>query len=431
MADQLLAAAQAAGADAAEVSASNYLGLSATVRLGEVETLEYSQDRGVNVTVFFGQQKGGASTADLSQASLKRTVEHACAIARHTQPDSCNGLADAALMAEAQPDLDLWAPWALEPEQAIELALAAETAGRDVDERIDNSEGATVATGSSLALYANSHGFRGHRRATRHSVSCVLVARDDEGMQRDYWYDTRRHAGDLSSAQHIGEEAGRRVLARCGARPLKTTKAPVLFVPETARTLLGHLVSAVSGSNLYRGSSFLKDRVGDQLFPDFVNIAEHPGLLRGLRSTPFDSEGVATRERRLIDAGVLTGYVLGSYSARRLGLETTANAGGVHNLTLEPGAQSLEDLIGGLSRGLVVTEMMGQGVNITNGDYSRGAAGFWIESGQIAHPVEGVTIAGNLEQLFAGIQAVGADLDERSAIRSGSLLIDQMTIAGD
>ncbi len=430
IAHDMLQRAQQAGADHAEISASNYLGISTTVRMGEVETLEYSQDRGLNVTVYFGQRKGSASSADLSELSLGRSLDQACTIARYTEEDPCHGLADAELMATELPDLDLWSPWELTAEQAIELATETEAEALAADSRIENSEGASVATGNAVSLYANSHGFMGKRRSTRHSMSCLVVAKDGDSMQRDYWFDTKRHHEQLADGQTIGRNAAQRAVARCGAQPIATTRAPVLFVPETARSLLGHLVSGISGGNLYRGSSFLRDEMDKRLFPEFVTIEELPWLPRGLRSSSFDGEGVACAPREIIADGVLRGFVLGSYSARKLGLKTTGNSGGVHNLTLRPGQRSFDDLVSDMGRGLIVTEMMGQGVSITTGDYSRGAAGFWVEGGKIVQPVEGVTIAGNLKDMFANIQALGSDLDERSGTRCGSILMGEMTIAG-
>ncbi len=430
IAADVLKRAKSAGADGAEVSASNYLGISTTVRMGEVETLEYSQDRGLNLTVYFGQRKGSASSADLSELSLSRSLDQACTIARYTEQDPCHGLAEAKLMATEQPDLDLWSPWDISVKDAIELATSTEAVALAADDRIDNSEGASVASGSAVSLYANSHGFVGQRRSTRHSLSCLVVARDGDSMQRDYWYDTRRHHEQLADGASIGKKAAQRAAARCGAKPIATTRAPVLFVPETARSLLGHLVSAISGGNLYRDSSFLRDQMDQQLFPDFVTIEELPLLPRGLRSSSFDGEGVACRAREIVSSGVLRGFVLGSYSARKLGLTTTGNSGGVHNLTLRPGTDSFDQLVKDMGRGLIVTEMMGQGVSVTTGDYSRGAAGFWVENGEITHPVEGVTIAGNLKDMFAGIAALGSDLDERSGTRCGSILMGEMTVAG-
>ena len=288
-----------------------------------------------------------------------------------------------------------------------------------------------VSPGEGVSVYANSHGFVGIRRSSRHSLSCVVLAQDETSMQRDYWFDTRRAPEDLQDPLEIGREAARRALKRHGARPIATTSVPVLFVPETARTLLGHLVAAVSGGNLYRRSSFLLDRLGARLFPEFINIQERPLEPRGLRSTCYDSEGVKTRRRSLVEGGVLQGYVLGSYSARRLGMQTTGNAGGVHNLTVVGGDADQGQLIKQMGRGLVVTQLMGHGVSIVTGDYSQGAAGYWVENGEIAFPVEGVTIAGNLEQMFAGIAAVGCDADDRFATRCGTLLLDRLTIAGE
>ncbi len=430
IAEGILKRARERGASQADVSASIHAGLSATVRMGEVETLEYSRDRGVGITVYFGQRKGGASSADLSPGSIDESLDMACSIARLAEPDPCHGLADPEQMATEPVELDGWHPWEIAPDQAIELATRCEHAALGCDPLIKNSEGATVSSGSTVAVFANSHGFVGSRRATRHSASCVVLAQSDDSMQRDYWYDTRRCAADLQDMEEIGLEAGRRAVQRHGARPVETATVPVLFLPETGRSLLGHLVGGVSGANLYRRSSFLVDRAGEQLFPDHIQIREHPFQRRGLRSCWYDGEGVATRERSLIEDGVLTGYVLGSYSARKLGLSSTGNSGGVHNLTLEPASQSRDDLLAQMGRGLVVGELMGQGVHLVTGDYSRGASGFWVEDGRIAYPVEGVTIAGNLEQMFKGIVGVGNDLDDRAALRSPSILIDRMTVAG-
>ncbi len=428
---RVLAGAAAKGASGAEVSASSHTGLSVSTRMREVETLEYSRDRGVAITVYFGQRKGNASSADLSPASIDEALEAACAIARVAQPDPCHGLAEAELMARTPVELDLWHPWALSPEQAIELALETEQAALDFDPLIGNSDGATLSSGSAVSVYANSHGFEGTRRTSQHSLSCAVLAQDDHSMQRDYWYDTRRAPTDLQDPVEIGREAGRRAVRRHGARPIATTMAPVLFAPEAARSLLGNLVSAASGSNLYRGASFLRDRLGARLLPEFVTVAEHPLEPRGLTSAWYDAEGVATGDRNLIDQGVLSGYVLGSYSARKLGMQTTANAGGVRNLTLAPGSASHEQLIAEMGRGLIVHQLMGHGVSIVTGDYSQGATGFWVEGGEMVHPVERITIAGNLKQMFANITAVGADLDDRGSFRTGSILIDGMTIAGE
>ena len=432
---RLLARARALGASQAEVSCSEERGLSVNVRMGAVETVESTRDRGIGVTVYFGQRKGSASTADLREESLEATVAQACAIARHTEDDVAAGLADAALMAHPQadgrwPDLDDWHPWALDADRAIDLALDCEAAGRALDVRIANSDGASVGSGQSLSVYANSHGFVGRERGTRHSISCALIAGSGDGMQRDGWYSTGLAEADLEAPAAVGRRAAERTVARLQPRTLPTGEAPVLFSPETARGLIGHLLGAVSGGALYRRASFLLDRAGTRVFPDWFTIDERPWLRHGLRSALFDAEGVATRESPLVCDGVLQRYVLGSYSARKLGLQTTANAGGVHNLVVGANVASAQALIGGMSRGLLVTELMGQGVNTVTGDYSRGAAGFWVENGELAYPVDGITIAGNLAQMFLAIEAVGRDVDPRSHIGVGSILVGRMTIAG-
>jgi PmbA protein len=435
LAEDVIRRARIAGASQAEVAATIDIGLSVNVRLGEVETVEHTRDRAFGLTVYFGQRKGSASTADLHPDSLQATLDQACAIARHTEADPAAGLADAARMASAFPDLDLWHPWDIDTTQAIELGIAIEDAGR-AHAGISNSDGATVQAGQGLSVYANSHGFVGRERGTRHALSLALIAGDEEGMQRDYWYDSVRAAGDFISAKQLGDKAAERTLARLGARGLSTRQCPVLFAPELARGLVGHLLGAVSGGSLYRRASFLLDHLGQPVMPAWVNIDERPHLRRGQGSAAFDAEGVATRDSALVENGVLARYMLGSYSARKLGMESTGNAGGVHNLVLAPGAADGEasDFAGMLRRlgtGLLVTEVMGQGVSIVTGDYSRGAAGFWVENGRIAHPVEGITIAANLRDMFAGIVAVGADVDARSQVMTGSILLDRMTVAGE
>ncbi|MBS0487236.1 MAG: metalloprotease PmbA, partial [Proteobacteria bacterium] len=350
-------------------------------------------------------------------------------IAKYTEADPYAGLADPARLARVFPDLDLWHPWNLDAQGAIGLGIEIEDAGRALD-GISNSDGASIQSGGSLGVYANSQGFVGRERGTRHSLSCSLIAQDGNGMQRDYWYESERAAGDLPDAASIGARAAQRTLARRGARKLDTRACPVLFAPEVARGLIGHLVSAVSGGALYRKASFLVDHAGKNLFPAFVHIVERPQIPRGQASANFDSEGVATADSDLVRAGILERYVLGSYSARRLGLASTGNAGGIHNLIVEPGADDFTGMLKKLGTGLLVTEVMGQGVSIVTGDYSRGAAGFWVENGTIAYPVEEITIASNLREMFAGIAAIGADVDRRSHILTGSILIDKMTVAG-
>lgn len=429
--EDVLKRVRARGASDADVSATIDAGLDVNVRLGEVETITRNRDRGLAVTVYFGHRKGSASTADLDPGSIEQTIEQACAIARYTEEDLANGLADAELMAKDFPDLDLWHPWDITPEEAIELAREVEDAGRSFDPRISNSEGASVQVGSSWSAEANSRGFLAMGRDTRHSIACSLIAEDDNGMQRDYWYDAVRSAGDFASARSIGQRAAERTLARLNARSLSTREAPVLFVPELARGLIGHALSAVSGGALYRRASFLLDSVGTQIFPDFMQITERPRLLRGQGSGNFDADGVATRDADLIRDGVLQRYILGSYSARKLGLPTTANAGGVHNLLISTGDDDFAAMIRRMGTGLIVSELMGQGVSTLTGDYSRGAAGFWVENGEIAYPVEEITIASNLKAMFQGIVAIGNDVDRRSHVLTGSILIDRMTIAGE
>ncbi|WP_193222163.1 metalloprotease PmbA [Alkalilimnicola sp. S0819] len=419
------------GATQAEAAVNVDLGLSVNVRLGEVDTLEHQRDRGLGVTVYFGQRKGSASSADFRPEAVREIVRSACDIARHTSEDPAQGLADAELMARDWPDLDLHHPWGISAEEAIETARACEAAGREVDGRIINSDGAELGTHQGLRVYGNSHGFLGGYAASRHTLSCVLVARDEQGMQRDYWYTVSRTPEGLEGAEAVGRRAAERTLRRLGARRVGTERVPVLYVPEMARGLLGHFLGAISGGSLYRKASFLLDAQGERIFPEFVQIDEQPHLPRALGSAPFDGEGVATRERALVRDGVLQGYVLSSYSARKLGLRTTGNAGGVHNLSLAPGERDFDALLREMGRGLVVTSLMGQGVNGVTGDYSRGASGFWVENGEIAWPVEEITVAGNLREMYAGIRALGSDMDERGNIRTPSILVDGMTVAGE
>jgi PmbA protein len=433
-----LSNARASGASHAEADASLQRGLTVTVRLGEVDTIEYHRDRGLSLTVYFGKAKGSASTADLRPAAVREIVLKASAIARHTAADECSGLADPEALAREVPDLDLYHPWDLAPEQAVTLARECEAAGLESDARLKNSEGATVTTHSGVRVYGNSHGFLQGFPSTSHSVSCALVAQEGEDMQRDYWYSVARRAQALEDVAVVGRHAAQRALRRLGARRLRTRRAPVLFAPELARGLFGHFVGAIRGASQYRRSSFLLEAAGTQVFPSFLNIAERPHLLQGLASSPFDAEGVATRDRELVQGGVLQGYVLGSYSARKLGLKTTGNAGGIHNLlvTAQAGAAgpndgSFQQLVQRMGEGLFVTELMGPGVNGVTGDYSRGASGFWIENGAIAYPVHELTIAGTLREMLRGIVAVGTDIDAQGAICTGSLLIEAMTIAGE
>lgn len=428
-----LAQARSRGATQAEADVSLQKGLTTTVRLGEVETVEYQRDRGMGVTVYFGKRKGSASTADLSARAVSETVEKACDIARYTAEDDCAGLADPEELARDIPDLDLDHPWDIAPEEAVELARACEAAGRSVDTRITNSEGATVGSHRGVRVYGNSHGFLAGYPSTSHSVSCVLLAQSGDDMQRDYWYSSARDARDLEAAEIIGRKAGERAVTRLGARKIATQKSRVLYAPEVARGLIGHFLGAVRGSSQYRKSSFLLGAAGQQVFPDFLELRERPHIRKGLGSSPFDGEGVATRDRELVNDGTLQGYVLGSYSARKLGLRTTGNAGGTHNLLVESkrGGTDIAKLMRDLGTGLLVTELMGQGVNGVTGDYSRGASGYWVENGASVYPVHEITIAGNLKDMYRNIAAIGSDVDLRGSVRVGSILISEMTIAGE
>ena len=429
--EDLLTEAKKQGASSAEAGVSSDMGLSVNVRLGEVETIEHTRDQGLGISVWFGQRKGSSSTSDFSDEAMRDAVRAACNIARYTNEDPYTGLADRELMATDIPDLDLYHPWNVEVEEAIELGIECEDAARSVDPRITNSEGASLNTHSGLQIYGNSHGFVGGYPSSRHSISCAVVGQEGDSMQRDYWYSSARSRDMLESPGMIGKKAGERTLARLGALRIATQEAPVIFQAEMAVGLLRSFIGAVSGSALYRHSSFLVDQLGKQVFPKFVRIHETPLLSGGLSSAAFDSEGVATRDKDFVTDGILQSYALDSYSARKLNMQTTANAGGVRNLFIEPGDMDLEALLRTMDRGLLVTEMMGSGLNMVTGDYSRGAAGFWVEHGEIQHPVEEITIAGNLKQMFAGLQAVGRDLDPRTSIRTGSWLVESMTIAGE
>lgn len=418
------------GVDQAEVVASQDMGLTATARLGEVESLEYTNDRGVGITVFKESRKGNSSTSVISPEAIREAVAKACTFANFTAEDKYAGLADAELMCQDVRDLDLDHPWTIDADTAIAMAIESESAGLKHDKRVSNSEGATVSTNRGTRAYGNTHGFVGSYTKTSHSISCVLLAESDGVMQRDYHYTTARCAEDLETAAAVGRTAADKVVGRLGARKLKTVRAPVLFIPEIARGFVGHAIGAIAGGAQYRRSSFLLDAVGEKLFPDFVNILERPHLPRGLASAPYDSEGVGTYDRDIVTDGVLREYVLSSYSARRLGLTTTANAGGAQNLIVPGSRQDKTSLISDMGTGLVVQELIGQGVNGVTGDYSRGAVGHWVENGEIAYPVHEVTIAGNLRDLYQRIAAIGDDQDMRGGIRCGSLLVEEMTIAG-
>jgi PmbA protein len=424
--------AKVLGASQAEAAISMDVGLSVSARLGEVETIEYQRDRGMGVTVYFGTRKGSASTGDLGAAALRETVAKACTIARFTAEDPCAGLPDPQDLAVDVPSLDLSHPWDISPERACEMAIECEAAAMAVDPaRITNSEGAGVSTHRGLRAYGNSLGFLAAYPGTVHSISCSVLGSAGEQMERDYWYSTLRDWRELESAASVGRRAGERTVARLGARKLVTTRAPVLYSPDVARGLISHFIGAIRGGSQYRRSSFLLKAAGQQVFPGWFALSERPHLHKALASAPFDHEGVATRDRELVDGGVLLGYVLSTYSARKLGLRTTGNAGGTHNLLVRSRGNDFEAMLGQMGRGLYVTELMGQGVNGVTGDYSRGASGFWIENGRIEYPVHEVTIAGNLKDMYRHIVDVGSDIDVRGGIRTGSILIEEMTIAGD
>jgi PmbA protein len=431
IAEDVIARCRHRGAEQVEVGVNVDTGLAVNVRLGEVETVEHTRDRGLSLTVYAGQRKGSASTADLDERSIEITIEQALAIARYTEADPASGLADLERLATWFPDLDLWHPRGPDATAAIELALRCEAAALEFDPRINNSEGASVNGGRSYGIYANSHGFVGRDYGTRYSLSASVLAGSDDAMQRDSHYDSARAFADLASAESIGREAARRTLLRLDARTLTTRKAPVILSAEVARGFFGHLTGAVSGGSLYRKASFLLDAQGQQIFPKWMQIVEQPHLKRAPGSTAYDDEGVATRANPLVVDGVLERYILGSYSARKLGLASTGNAGGVHNLTVTPNAGALDELFADMGTGLYVTELLGHGVSLITGDYSRGAAGFWIENGRIAYPVHEITIAGNLKQMFTDIIAIGSDVDTRGNVRTGPIRLAEMMIAGD
>lgn len=429
--DAALVEASRLGARGAEAAVSFARGLSITVRKREVETLEHHRSRSLAVTVFVGNRQGSARTSDWDRDAVAETVAAAVSIARHTQEDPCSGLADPERLAQQIPELELDWPWDITPEVAIELALACESAAFEVSPEVSNSEGAGVGSVRSLACYGNTHGFRGAWKGTRHSLNAGVVAERDGSLQRGHWASVTREPGALEAAEAVGRKAGERAVARLGSRRVATTSVPVLFAAEIGRSLLAHLVGAVSGGSLYRGASFLCDHLGQHIFPSWVRIHEDPHLPRALGSAPFDAEGVATAARDLVAGGTLRGYVLDSYSARRLGMQTTGNAGGIHNLEIKANAGELSDLLRQMGRGLLVTQLMGQGVNLVTGDYSRGAAGFWVEGGELAYPVDEITIAGRLQDMFGGLVAAGRDVDRRGSICSGSLLVERMTVAGE
>jgi len=427
----VLAEARREGAHAAEVAVSADMGLSTTVRKGDVETVEFNRDRGIGITVYFGQRRGSASTSDTGLQALKDTVKAACQIAKYTSEDTFAGLADLSLMAKNEVDLDLYHPWDIDTAAAIELAKNSEEVAYAQSKLITNSEGATVNSHQGCRVYGNSHGFIGRKASTRHSISCVAIAEQAGDMQRDYWYSVARDASDLELAETVGKKAAARTIERLNPQKVKTGKYPVVFSAEIAGGLLSHFMGAISGGSLYRKASFLLDQLGQPIFPAGVQIYEQPYLEKGLASAYYDSDGVATRNNFFVQDGVLNSYVLGTYSARKLGMDTTANAGGVHNLFVSTGDKNLKGLCEEMGTGLLVTELMGQGVNIVTGDYSRGASGFWVENGEIKYPVSEITVAGNLSDIYKNIVEIGEDIDLRSSVRTGSILVESMTVAGE
>lgn len=426
----LISQARAKGASDAAVSVNHDEGFSVDVRMHEVETVSFNEDKGISLLVYFGDQKGSASSTDCSPEALETVLEAACSIAKVSAADPCFGLADRELVNNDYPDLDLYHPWNITPKEAIEMALACESHAFAADPRISNSDGVNISTENFLHGFMNTHGAMGFLRGSRHGLSCSLLAKNGEAMQRDYEYSTARNAADLMQGKWLAEQAAARTVSRLGARQIKTGKVPVLFSPRVSSSLLSSFIHAVSGSSLYRKNSFLLDSLGEAIFPAGFKIHEQPFLPGALGSSPFDAEGVPTRNNVFVEDGRVCQYVLGSYSARRMGLKTTANSDGVHNLTLDPTAGDCKELMKTMQKGLLVTELMGQGVNGLTGDYSRGAFGFWIEDGEIQYPVEEITIAGNLKNMFKGILAVGNDWNPNIATRCGSIWVEEMMVAG-
>jgi len=429
--EDTLKLAQKNGATQAEAGLSVSEGMSVSARMRAVDTVEYQKDNGLGISVYIGKHKGTASTSSLDLESIRKTVEAACNIAKYTSEDPCTGLADEELMANQFAELDLYHEWNISSDEAIEMALECEANALDFDDSISNSEGASIDVGKGISVYGNSHGFLQLERKTRHSISCSVVAEDENGMQRDYWYDVNRDAELLESVVKVGKQAAKRTLQRLGARKLKTGKHPVMYVPEMARGLISHFNSAINGNAQYRKASFLLDALDTKIFPEFIQLIEQPFKKMALGSANYDGEGVATREQYLVENGVVQSYLLDSYAARKLGRQSTGHASGVHNLTLKDTGKDFEDCLKAMGTGLLVTELMGQGVSVVTGDYSRGAAGFWVENGEIQYPVEEITIASNLKDIFAGIVEVGSDVDPRGNILCGSILIESMTIAGE
>ncbi len=419
------------GMDQAEAALHQGVGMSITARQQELETVEKHNDAQLVVSVYKDHKTGSASSADMSEAGIKSTVDAAMSIARFTGADDCLGLADAELMATEQKDLDLHHPWQVEMSEMVDIAKRCEASALALDDRISNSEGATVSSYSGNAVYANSHGFLRDSQGSQHSISCSVIGANEKGMQRDYWYDSNRNVAKLATAEEIGRKSAERTLRRLGAKQIASTQAAVMFDPIMAKSLIGHLIGAIKGGAIYKKASFMLDKVDSLVLPDFVTIAENPHKLGGASSSLYDGEGVATPNyRAIVENGVLKNYVLGSYTSRKLGLASTANAGGVRNLSVSNTGQSFSELLTQMGTGLLVTELIGSGINMVTGDYSRGAAGFWVENGELAYPVEEITIAGNLADMYQRIVAIGNDTDLRGNTECGSIVLENMTIAG-
>ena len=431
-AETALKYAKSLGANEASVSFADGEGFSVTARNRAIETVQDYKDQSFSITVYLDKSVGSASSNNLSESAIKATIDKAFSLSSLTATDDCNGLADKERMAPGAKDLDLYFPWNLDIKEAETMAIECEASALEYDDKVINSEGATVGSYVNQSLYANSHGFSGETKSTGHSISCTAIASDNGLMEMDYDYTSARHYKDLQDHKEIGSLAAKQALDHLGSRKIKTTKAPVVFSPKVSSSLISHLMTAISGSSLYRNASFLVDSKDKKICPDFISIREEPHLKRGFSSCYFDAEGVETVPRCIVENGVLKGYLLSSYSARRLGLDTTGNAGGHHNLIVEPTAdENLESMIKNIDSGFLVTGLIGYGVNIVNGDYSRGANGFWIENGEIAYPVSEVTVAGNLKDMLMRINTIGNDPEKKGSIFSGSILIDDLMIAGE
>ncbi len=428
---QVLDAAKSAGATSAEADIGTGNGLSVTVRMGELETIEHQRDKGLSLTVYLDQQKASASTTDFTSQAIADAARAACTIAKNAGADEHAGLIDTKYLAQQIPDLDLFHPWDIEPDEAVELALQCEHEARQLDPRINNSDGSLLNTYSGCHIYGNTNGFIGGWNWSSHTIDCTVIAEQDGNMQRDGWYSKARDRNDLQDIKDVGREAASRTVAKLGARKLSTRNVPVIFEAPVASSLFSAFISAISGSALYREASFLLNKLNQQVFADHIHIHEQPHLKKALGSAPFDNNGMATRARDLVKDGILQGYLLSAYSARKLGMTPTGNAGGAHNLIIESGSSDLSGLIKKMGTGLLITDMIGFGVNQVTGDFSRGASGVWIESGEIQYPVEEITVAGNLIEMYKQIVEIANDIERRGNIQTGSVLIESMIVAGE